>query len=1028
MPAINAIRTAFLFVVTACCAQIAYAQQLPNSAKLTEAEHVDFFESKVRPLLIKHCLECHSAETEASGGLMLDSRPNWERGGDSGAAIVPEDPAEGTLMRAVLYDDPDLQMPPDGKLPDAAIEALRTWIAMGAADPRSEVSVKPSKTQALAVADAQRHWAYRASERPKLPEVPLGSEVSASASASPLDRFIDAKLQTASIAPTPAVNRAQWLRRLTFDLHGLSPDPKLLAAFEQDERPDAEARMVEQLLSSPRFGETFARHWMDVARYAESITLRGFVLPEAWRYRDYLIEAFNDDRRFDQMIVEQVAGDLLHSDDRNERTRQLVATSFLALGNTNLEEQDKTQLEMDFIDEQLEVLGRAFLGQTIGCARCHDHKFDPIPTRDYYALAGIFRNTTALEHSNVSKWVEAPLPMEPEQAAKFEALSAEISQLTQAIASLKKKKNVVADSEKSIDIKQLDGIVVDDTDAKLIGTWIDGTSVPGYVAGRYLHDGNDSQGEKSATFEPPQLMPGQYRVRISYTASQNRATNAKVVVFSADGEHSRRIDQKAAPEDGIWTTLGTYRFEKDGQAFVIVSNSEADGHVVIDAIQFLPVGFEIAKSARTNDAAITDAASKSSSAQSVEVDVKAPLDRAAATKRTNRETNARRLAASDLVSKEASATEADNAAQVKAMEKELTKLQRRLSARPSFMTVREKTPAKDIPVAIRGNVHSSGEVVPRGFLTALDVGANSQATFDEHSSGRLPLARWLSDPRNPLTARVYANRVWSWLIGQGLVTTTNNFGTTGASPTHPELLDWLADELIRSGWSTKHLVRCIVLSDVYRRGVQEATSDAQRADPNNELLWRANLRRVSIEALRDAMLTASGELDGAVGGSLLKPDVKEDYNYAHQSTRRSLYHPVLRNALPELFEAFDFADTSVSIGERARSTVAPQALIMLNHPWVVARAEATAQRIERELSSPEAAIEHLHKICLGRSATELEMKACLEFLSLETPSEANTSDPKQPEVKQPETKRLDTKRLAALVQALFGSLDFRYLE
>jgi len=903
-------------------------------------------------------------------------------------------------MRAVLYDDPDLQMPPDGKLPTKAIETLRAWIAMGAADPRSEVSVKPSSTQALAVADAQQHWAYRAVERPVLPQFPTrisaNAPASNSASNSAIDRFIDVKLHAAGIAPTAAVTRAQWLRRLTFDLHGVPPDPNLIAAFEEDERPDAEVRVVEQLLNSPKFGETFARRWMDVARYAESITLRGFVLPEAWRYRDYLIEAFNDDRPFDQMIVEQVAGDLLQSDNRLERTRQLVATSFLTLGNTNLEEQDKTQLEMDYIDEQLEVLGRAFLGQTIGCARCHDHKFDPIPTRDYYALAGIFRNTVAMEHSNVSKWVEAPLPIEPTQAAMFDQLSAEAKQLTQTIASLKKKKDVVSDPRKSTDVTQLEGIVIDDVDAKLIGEWTMGTTVPGYVSDRYLHDGNKGQGEKSATFEPPRLTPGQYRVRMSYTAAANRASNAKVVVFSANGEHSHRIDQQAAPEDGIWITLGTYRFEQDGQAFVIVSNSDADGHVVIDAIQFLPVGFDVAQSPVEKDTAKKNLEEKAASAD----------DRAAQDK----------------------AAQANAASKLKAMEKELASVQRQLAGRPSFMTVREQTPAKDIPIQIRGNVHSFGEVVPRGFLTALDVGARSQATFDEHSSGRLPLARWLSDDRNPLTARVYANRVWSWLVGQGLFTTTSNFGTTGAAPTHPELLDWLADELIRSGWSTKHLVRCIVLSGVYRRSLQEATSDAQRADPNNELLWRGNLRRVSIEALRDAMLTASGELNCAVGGSLLKPEVKEDYNYPHQSTRRSLYHPVLRNALPELFEAFDFADTSVSIGERARSTVAPQALIMLNHPWVVARAEATAKRIEREISTAELAVEHLHQLCFGRSATDREMKACLAFLSADEPSNQSELDTTQAGKKQLDTKQPDLKRLAALVQSLFASLDFRYLE
>ncbi len=950
----NRIQIALWFVGMCCCAPLgAFQTEQANSSDKPESDRLDFFESQIRPLLLEHCLECHANDTEASGGLLLDSRPNWERGGDSGDAIVPKDPAASLLMRAVLYDDPDLQMPPDGKLPAASIAALKTWIEQGAADPRSEVSVRSSNSKALSVDNAQEHWAYRPVARPQLP-AGVSSQMA-------IDRFIDEKLMAAGAQATPTVPRDQWLRRLTFDLHGLPPDPKLLETFASDNRPEAEARMVDQLLESPRFGETFARHWMDVARYAESVTLRGFVLPEAWRYRDYLIEAFNDDRPFDQMIVEQVAGDLLESKDRQERTRQMVATSFLTFGNTNLEEQDKTQLEMDYIDEQLEVLGRAFLAQTIGCARCHDHKFDPIPTRDYYALAGIFRNTVAMEHENVSKWVEQPLPVEPQQEAMFEKLSADVKQLTQKIAALKKKTGGEVDSKKTVDIGTLEGIVIDDVDTKLVGDWVDGTTVSGFVSGRYLHDRNKGKGEKSATFEPKNLPPGQYRVRMSYTPGPNRASNVKVVVFSADGEKTQHVNQQQTPEDGIWITLGTYRFEKDGQSFVIVSNSDSDGHVIVDAIQFLPIGNE----------------------------------------------NVVKLA-SDKPKEPQPQTPA-NENEIKSLEKDLAKLKGTLDTRPRFMTVREQTPAKDIPIHIRGNVHSLGAVVPRGFLTALDLGNNSRVKFDEHSSGRLPLARWLSDNRNPLTARVYANRVWSWLIGQGLVTTTNNFGTTGGEPSHPELLDWLADELMRNGWSTKHLVRCIVLSNVYRRSMADATSDAQRADPNNMLLWRGNLRRVSVEALRDAMLSASGELDETVGGSMIKPGVKEDYNYPHQSTRRSLYHPVLRNALPELFEAFDFADTSVSIGERARSTVAPQALIMMNHPWVVARAQATAKWIEREFSSPELAVEHLHRVCFGRSATKEEMATCVAYLK-------------------DSQGKLDSKRVAALVQSLFASLDFRYLE
>ncbi len=963
--------------------------QLTKDKQLTEAERekVEFFESHVRPVLIASCLECHSLETEASGGLLLDSAPNWQAGGDSGAAIIAGEPAASLLLKAIAYDDPDLQMPPEGKLSDQAIDAIRQWIQAGAIDPRTDVTAGKPQSTALSVAEAQQHWAYRPLTLKPRPSTSTatsatGSTSTASSStqglaAAAIDGFINDRLLASQLDAAAPVGREQLLRRLTFDLNGLPPTPEQLAAFLSDNRLDAVERQVDRLLSSPRFGETLARHWMDVARYAESVTLRGFVLPEAWRYRDYLIDAFNADRPFDQMIVEQVAGDLLVSPDIAERTKQLVATGFLTFGNTNLEEQDKTQLEMDFIDEQLEVMGRAFLGQTIGCARCHDHKFDPIPTRDYYALAGIFRNTTALIHSNVSKWVEQPLPLDHAQTEYFASLDGQLKKLNQQIAALKPRPaKSVAKTGKSVALASLAGIVIDDADAKLTGVWTPSTSVSNFVAEHYLHDGRTGAGDKSAIFETKLPTTGAYRVRMAYTPGENRATNSKVVVFGPDGEQTLHINQRNPPnEDELWISLGEYRFEANGPAFVTVSNEGADGHVVIDAIQFLP-----------------QAEAKSVAA------VVSQLDN------TN---NRRATAPADIQSVPT---------ELKELEAEQKRLQVRLAERPNFMTLTEKTPAQDLAIHIRGNVHNLGEVVPRGFLTALDVEGRTGIQFDASSSGRLQLAHWLSDTRNPLTARVYANRIWSWLLGQGLVTTTNNFGTTGMPPSHPELLDWLANELMRSGWSTKHLVRCVVLTDAYRRRIVEPSARAQQQDPNNQLLWRGNLRRISVEAMRDAMLQVSGELDLSVGGSLIRSKTAADYNYQHQGARRSVYQPVFRNSLPELFEAFDFADTSVSIGERSRSTVAPQALVMLNHPWVVERAQAAAQRIVTQFSTAPMAISQVYLQCVGRQPSQAEAAACLSFLA-----PAAVIDPQGSPAVNPE-------KLASVIQSLMASLDFRYLD
>ena len=321
--------------------------------------------------------------------------------------------------------------------------------------------------------------------------------------------------------------------------------------------------------------------------YADSITLRGFVLPQAWRYRDYLIRAFNEDRSFQTMIRQQLAGDLMAAEDLDERASQLVATSFLALGNTNLEEQDKTQLEMDYLDEQLDVLGAAFLGQTIGCARCHDHKFDPIPTRDYYAGWNL-RSASGLKHANVSDWIEQPLPLNSDDQQYFAGLEVSQRELQQRLKELKDSLEAAGGKAKRlISVEQLPGIVVDNTHARLVGDWVKSTHTMPIVGTEYIHDGDQGKGQKSATFEPEALPPGEYEVRLAFQHGGNRTSRLVAKVFSADGDTEVEINpRQPPPEQGLWISLGRYRFERNGQAYVLFSNAETDGHVVLDAVQF----------------------------------------------------------------------------------------------------------------------------------------------------------------------------------------------------------------------------------------------------------------------------------------------------------------------------------------------------------------------------------------------------------------------------------------------------------
>ncbi|EMI19015.1 xanthan lyase [Rhodopirellula maiorica SM1] len=973
--------------------------QRETSSKTTAAEHEAFFETVIRPALIEHCLDCHSIENEVSGGLQLDTRAGWQAGGDSGAALVPGDPNRGTLMAALRYEDADLQMPPDGKLPNHLIDAFSKWIADGAYDPREadHAAVQAKSNSGLSVEQAQQHWAYRPITTPEIPTSP------ATTSTSPIDRFLNQRLLESGLTATSVADHSTLVRRLYFDLTGLSPSPRLENASQAsrsvaqtnesngDESngddqtgidTDTYETLVDQLLASPHFGETFARHWMDVARYAESITLRGFVFPEAWRYRDYLIEAFNTDRPFDQMIREQITGDLLESDDLHQRQMQHVATTFLMMGNSNLEQQDKTQLEMDVIDEQLDTIGRAFLGQTIGCARCHDHKFDPIPTRDYYALAGIFRSTTALKHANLSRWIEKPLPVSESMQRHYESISQTLENVNAELALRKKSASFKLTKEnRIIPLSELDGIVVDSGAAKLVGDWIHSTSVGRLIGDGYLHDGNEQKGLKTATFEPKNLPAGKYQVRLAYSAGTNRASNAVVRVFSVNEETVVRINQRQIPpEDGVWVSLGEYDFERNGQAFVIVSNENSNGYVIVDAVQFLPLSTNQNRSASQT---------------------------------ANQPEHADRSDEQNQKQREA----AENARIIADLEVERKSLMQQLAERPRYMTLEENEAPTDVAIHIRGDVHNLGDRVPRGFLTALPH-CDSFA-IEADTSGRLELAHWLASPENPLTARVYANRIWCALMGQGIVPSMNNFGTKGARPTHPELLDWLASELIQNHWSTKHLVRTIVMSDAYRRRLTLddtiKNQQQQKIDPKNELYWRGHSRRLSVESLRDAMLQISGELDLTQGGSLIRRGTNADYNYHIDSPRRSLYQPVFRNALPDLFEAFDFADASVSVGQRTRSTVATQALVLMNHPWIIARARAAAAKFDAlsasstsDSSSTAELVNHIYRHCFYRLPSDVERSTCVAFL--ERPGDDDELD-----------------RLAMLIHSLFASLDFRYL-
>ncbi|MFN7289139.1 MAG: DUF1553 domain-containing protein [Pirellula sp.] len=910
---------------------------------------LEFFESKVRPLLLDKCLECHSHQTETSGGLSLDSKEDWIRGGDSGQAIAPEQWEKSLFWKAVSYRDPHLQMPPHGKLSDKEIDILKQWLATGATDPRSPTSNRPTQSQGLSLENAQDHWAYQPVAQ--FIDVPIARDAT-----TPIDAFLSVDQSRVGFEPAPLANDEVIRRRLFLDLLGINPPGFVLPADSNNSRPESYEKLVDELLASPGFGEHFARHWMDTVRFAESITLRGFVLPDAWRYRAYLIDAFNTDRPIDQFIQEQIAGDLMDSSDWSEKQTQYIAASMLVLGDTNLEEQDKKQLEMDFIDEQIDVLGKALLAQTISCARCHDHKFDPIPTSDYYALAGILKSSVGLEHDNVSRWVTNPLPLEAEKEKEFQHAEARSRELKSEIDRCKKELASLSGASSVKKSSQLAGIVVDDSAATLVGAWKQSTFHPAYVDHGYLHDGNNSM-THTASFKPNELPPGRYQVRIAYAFGDNRATNVNVKVFSANGEDVKTLNQKIKPPiEGLWYSLGDYLFEQGGRAEVEVSNAGANGHVIIDAVQFL----------------------------STEGIPATPVSTGFSTSGSTK-------------------SEAELKKQLEALEKEWNEFKQILAQRPMAMGLKPDQSPKDLAVHVRGSVHQLGPIVPRGYLRCLPV--NDPPAISTESNGRLELARWITSKDNPLTARVYVNRIWSKLMGSGIVRTVDNFGTTGEMPSNHKLLDWLTIEFMRRGWSTKWLVREIVLSNAYRRS-SIATSQQIELDPDNRTYARAMIRRLAPEAMRDSLLLASGELDLEIlRGSSFPASLKEDYAYQHSSRYRTVYGPWFRNSVPELYKEFDGPNTSFSVGVRNVSTTAPQALVLLNSPWIDGRCRKIAARILSESNEPASIVFNAYHLILHRSPSPSEHQIAEEILGA-----------------------ADEESVTSLTKQLIASLDFRLVE
>lgn len=931
----------------------------PASRFAVGDDRADFFEARIRPVLVKHCYSCHSADSKhVRGGLLLDSAAGIADGGESGAVIESEDSDDGLLISSMKHES--YEMPPAGKLPDHVIADFEKWVADGAYDPRT--GGQRVERRNIDLEEGRKFWSFQPIRAPQI------SEVDSEWAATEIDQFIEAKYRDSNVIPSADANSLEIVRRLSFALTGLPPTVQQIQTFQAEYQIDAEAALskwTDQWLDSPRFGERWGRHWLDVTRFSESSGGgRSLLFPHSWRFRDYVIQSFQNDKSLPQLIREHVAGDLLSADSDQKRDEQRVASGYLILGPNNYEQQDKELLRMDVIDEQISTVGRTFLGMTLGCVRCHDHKFDPIPASDYYALAGIFRSTESLTFGNVSGYVTASLKSVPE-AVEYIEWERRLSELKAELKDVnsQNEQNGTATYRNPTSSGQLPGIVIDDQQADFEGKWKSSTHLKTYVDLGYQHNESRQRNHK-VHFRADLPKSGEYDVRFAWNAGSSRCAKLPVEIHHADGVALVEIDQREKPTDGLFSSLGRFRFNAKVKAKVTVAPAANSlGHVIVDAVQFLPV-------------------SEASVDERTDLQLQEHLRK-------------RR----------------------KILKQKISALEKQGLVPPVAMTVKDRLAPADWHLHVRGEIRNLGDLVPRGALSVVaDVDSEGDAEpflIPDGGSGRLQLAEWIAGESNPLTRRVYVNRVWQHLIGEGIVRTVDNFGMTGQRPSHPELLDYLASTFVTEDqWSTKQLIRRIVLSRVFRLS-SEATAEAKAVDVDNRFLGRGFRRRLDAEALRDSMLQISGELDLSVtGGLTIEKITTYDNDYRHSrypTLARSVFVPSFRNAPLPFLATFDGVNSNMVSGRRSESILPSQALYLMNSGFVMQRSVAAAKRFHeaRVIGDVSGTIRKIYLATVGRLPTEHEALLVQSFL------EQNDIRPQT---------------LEAVFQSLFASIDFRYLD
>jgi cytochrome c553 len=868
------------------------------------AQDASFFEARIRPVLVEKCAGCHGPKKQEMG-LRLDTAAGLRKGSDAGPVVEPGQPEESVLIEAIRYEGA-VRMPPDGRLPETVIADLTEWVRQGA--------VWPEAASDQTGSDASVHWAFQPVVKPTVPETRGAADQA-------IDRFILARLEAAGLTWAAEADRRTLIRRLSYDLTGLPPSPERVEAFVSDQRPDAYERLVDDLLASPRYGERWGRHWLDVARYADT---KGYVFfedaayPWAWTYRDYVIEAFNEDRPFHQFVIEQVAADRLGPDaDR----RALRAMGFLTVGGRFMGNIH------DVLDDRIDVVSRGLMGLTVTCARCHDHKYDPITQADYYGLYGIF--ASAVEPAT------PPLYEEPEPTEAYRAFVRELearqgrlaefirrkrAELTQSAQRRVAEYLLAAHARRRQPSTESFMVITDggDLNPAILKRWSAVLErarrhhhpvLAAWVAVEEVPD--DAFGSTGAELLLRRLEAGP---PINELLARLLREEPPVSRTELAERYARLLNRV----EGIWV---------EHQARTAAAGQPAEGLAdpVLEELRQLFHGPDA-----PSDIALLDHGDL------------------------------------DLLPDRPS-------------QEELKKLQGAVEewrktgpgAPPRAMVLEDQPRPVQPRIFVRGNPNRPGDRVDRRAPTLLTGG---EPRPFESGSGRLELARLLVDPANPLTARVLVNRVWMHHLGAPLVATPSDFGLRGELPSHPELLDWLAATFVEDGWSIKRLHRRIVTSRTYRQAVRNP--EAEVADPDNRLLGRAHRRRLDLEAMRDTLLVVSGRLEERIGGPSV-PNLGDPEN-----RRRTLYAAIDRLNLPLVYRTFDFPDPNHSAPRRDPTTVPPQSLFLLNHPVVLLAASDLAGRSLSE-ADPGLRVGKLYRWLFQREPSEAERSAALAFVAAE---------------------------------------------